>query len=763
MALAMAEGRTRRLAAIMFADMVGYTALMQEDEGNARAQRDRHREILSAAVERHRGEVLQYYGDGTLTLFSSAVDAVECAIAVQLELSQEPLIPLRIGVHTGDIVHEAEGVYGDGVNVASRIEGLAAPGGVMVSAKVFDEIKNHPSIKTVGMGEVILKNVDRPTSVFAIANEGLTVPSKEEVRAKAEGKSGARELSASPLKIRGPLGRAKAVIYGSTVILGLATVAVVASIRSEGDSNLPEDYVAVFPFRNLTGLPELDDLGSAAAYLITDRLSRANEVRGVSTNTVEQALGAMGEGGSELEAAAALGAGTVVTGVITRRGDSLQVLAQITRVGSGEGLPAVEASGAMSEPMVALDVLGQRVLGVLAVSLDAVSGPYIGRTPSYDAFKAAQRGFEIGVAGDEAGSLSYFHRAYQLDSTFLTPLIWATGVYSMTGRWATADSLLAILEPRREEMSPVEQLQLEYWVAEVAGDLEGDLRATRALAQEDPRSWGGWHAEQAIIAGRPEEALRALEGVDFDWESESGWMPIWNHLATANYLTGRYQDALFAAQRGREWFPGVPILAGHEIRALVALDRLDEIDPLLDAVEAMDPAWGNSPGLILYWTAGQLGRHGHWEKARTVAERAVAWYLARDPDSYPLERAQALLPAGRPEEGLAILGLMIQQDPENVNTHGLHGIALALTGDRDGAEAEARWCEELDRPYLRGINTYWRAAILAHLDRNDEATRLRRQAFEEGTSYFTMPAPADLNFQPLWGSESYEQLIAPKG
>jgi len=759
----MAEERTRRLAAIMFADMVGYTALMQEDEGNARTQRDRHRAILSAVVERHRGEVLEYYGDGTLSLFNSAVEAVECAIEVQLELGQEPLIPLRIGVHTGDIVHDAEGVYGDGVNVASRIEGLAAPGGVMVSAKVFDEIKNQPTIATVDMGAVTLKNVDDPTWVFAIANEGLTVPSREDVQAKAEKKSHVPEPKGRPAKVRSPFGRAKAVIYGTTVILGLATVAVVASIWPQGGPGLPEDYVAVFPFRNLTGDSELDDLGSAAAYLITDRLSRANEVRGVSTNTVEQALGALGEGGSELEAAAVLGAGTAVTGAITRRGDSLQVLAQITRVGSGEALPSAEASGSISAPMVVLDALGQRVLGVLAVSLDAVSGPYIARTPSYDAYKAAQRGFEIGVAGDEAGSLSYFHRAYQLDSTFLTPLIWATGVYTMTGQWPRADSLLGILEPRRDEMSPVEQLQLEYWIAEVAGDLEGDLRATRALAQEDPRSWGGWHAETALIAGRPEEALRTMEDVDLEWESGTGWVPVWNHLVNANYFLGRYQDALEAARRGREWFPAVPILAGHEARALVALGLLDQIDPVLGALEAMEPAWGDSPGTILYWIAGHLGRHGHWEEARGVAERAIAWYLSRDPDSFQLERAQALLPAGKPEEALMLLGPLVEQDAENVIVHGLHGVALALTGDREGAEAEARWCEELEGPYLRGLNTYWRAAILSHLDRKEEATRLRRQAFQEGQSYFSMPAPADLNFMPLWGFEPYEQLITPTG
>jgi len=193
-----AEERTRQLAAIMFADMVGYTAVMQENEGEARAQRDRHREILSSAVERHRGEVLQYYGDGTLSIFSSAVEAVECAVEIQLGVAKEPLIPLRIGVHTGDIVRDADGIYGDGVNVASRIEGLSAPGGVMVSGKVFDEIKNHSSISSVSIGVVRLKNVEYRLNVFAISNEGLPVPSLEEVRGKTE-REGPEALS--PLEI----------------------------------------------------------------------------------------------------------------------------------------------------------------------------------------------------------------------------------------------------------------------------------------------------------------------------------------------------------------------------------------------------------------------------------------------------------------------------------------------------------------------------------------------------------------------------------
>ncbi len=182
----MSEKRTRQLVAIMFADMVGYTALMQGDEADARTQRDRHRAVLSSAMQRHHGEVLQYYGDGTLSIFASAVEAVQCAVEVQLELAGESLIPLRIGIHIGDIVHDADGVFGDGVNIASRIEGLSAPGGVMVSGKVFDEIKNHPSLSAVSVGVVRLRKVEYRLQIFAISNEGITLPTEGEVRAKAE-------------------------------------------------------------------------------------------------------------------------------------------------------------------------------------------------------------------------------------------------------------------------------------------------------------------------------------------------------------------------------------------------------------------------------------------------------------------------------------------------------------------------------------------------------------------------------------------------
>ncbi|MGD2070908.1 MAG: adenylate/guanylate cyclase domain-containing protein, partial [Gemmatimonadota bacterium] len=186
----MHDGPSRQLAAIMFADIVGYTALMQGDEDLALAKRDRQREVLAELVPRHHGEILQYYGDGALSVFNSAVQAVECAVEIQLALREEPAVPLRIGVHTGDIVHERDGIAGDGVNVAARIEALAAPGGIVVSGKVYDEIKNHPSLSAVPLGPVQLKNVGHPLSVFGISTEGLPVPEESELRAKTRPEGG---------------------------------------------------------------------------------------------------------------------------------------------------------------------------------------------------------------------------------------------------------------------------------------------------------------------------------------------------------------------------------------------------------------------------------------------------------------------------------------------------------------------------------------------------------------------------------------------
>jgi class 3 adenylate cyclase/tetratricopeptide (TPR) repeat protein len=188
----------RKLAAVMFTDMAGYTALMQRDEAAALRSRERHRAALESAVPAHHGEILQYFGDGSLSVFNSSLHAVEAAIEIQRGLGGEPR--LRIGLHLGDIAYDAQGAYGDAINIAARLEALAVPGGILVSEKVFDDIRRHPRLVVVPAGSVRLKNVGEPVRTFALAVEGVEVP--EEDGAALTGAEAADADGALPAPVR---------------------------------------------------------------------------------------------------------------------------------------------------------------------------------------------------------------------------------------------------------------------------------------------------------------------------------------------------------------------------------------------------------------------------------------------------------------------------------------------------------------------------------------------------------------------------------
>lgn len=182
----MNQSNTRRLAAIMFTDIVGYTALMQQDESQAARVRARHREVFNQSHQQFNGEILQYFGDGTLSIFQSSVEAVQCAIAIQEQLQQAEKVPLRIGLHQGEIVFDGTDIYGDSVNLASRVESMGVAGAVLLSKKVNEELKNHPEISTTSLGNFILKNIEEPVEVFAIKKKGIKMPMRSELKGKQQ-------------------------------------------------------------------------------------------------------------------------------------------------------------------------------------------------------------------------------------------------------------------------------------------------------------------------------------------------------------------------------------------------------------------------------------------------------------------------------------------------------------------------------------------------------------------------------------------------
>jgi class 3 adenylate cyclase/Tfp pilus assembly protein PilF len=179
---------TRQLAAIMFTDIDGYDALMQHDESTALEIRERHMEVLHQVAEKFNGKILESTGYSSLSLYSSAVDAVRSAVEMQRSLQQEPVVPVKTGIHLGDIIYSDEGAFGEGIKVARKIENQALPGSVLISNKIYEEVKNQRGIETVYIKTCELEEQGQQVKLYALTNEGLVVP--DHPRSTAYGRPG---------------------------------------------------------------------------------------------------------------------------------------------------------------------------------------------------------------------------------------------------------------------------------------------------------------------------------------------------------------------------------------------------------------------------------------------------------------------------------------------------------------------------------------------------------------------------------------------
>ena len=298
----------RLLAAIMFADMVGYTRLMQENEHKARVLRDHQRAVVNEKIPKHRGQVIQYYGDGTLSMFGSAIEAVNAAQEIQLTLQEDPKVPLRVGIHLGDIVIDSEGIYGDAVNLAARVQALGTPGSVMISGKVFDEIKNHPKIRVKAFGEHELKNVFQMTSIFALASKGLQVPDQHHIQ----------ELTGS---------------Y--------------------------KNSVAVLPFVNFSGDPREEYFSDGITEEIINTVANASNLEVASRTSVfayKQTNKDIRQIGKELNVA------TVLEGSVRKSGNRIRVTAQLINTDNGFHIWSENFDGGMKDIFEVQDEISLKIM-----------------------------------------------------------------------------------------------------------------------------------------------------------------------------------------------------------------------------------------------------------------------------------------------------------------------------------------------------------------------------------------------------------------
>lgn len=229
----------RRLAAILFTDIVGYTAMMQKDETLTVRVVKRYLAALQKVLGDHEGELLNDYGDGSLCVFPSAMEAIHAAMELQSELQNEPAIPLRVGLHIGEIFFEDKKVFGDGVNVASRIQSLGQANTILFSGEINNKIKNRPELKSVSLGKFDFKNVDDPVEVFALATDGLIVPKKEKISGKLK-------------KVQKKSYSKKMILIAAVVLLLVAASFLYKKIFHSTNIVSKEKTIAVLPFKNIS-------------------------------------------------------------------------------------------------------------------------------------------------------------------------------------------------------------------------------------------------------------------------------------------------------------------------------------------------------------------------------------------------------------------------------------------------------------------------------------------------------------------------------
>jgi tRNA A-37 threonylcarbamoyl transferase component Bud32/tetratricopeptide (TPR) repeat protein len=566
-----------------------------------------------------------------------------------------------------------------------------------------------------------------------------------------------------PFFARMPMGRARAMVFGGTFVLALATAAVVASVWNPAPPLEPE-RVAVFPLENRTGDPALDGLGVEAADLIVVGIGWTEEWRPVSH---ELSAGARAEAGVVVEAARALGAGVSVSGYYTLRDSALVFRAEVVDVATGERRWSAESVS--GDAAGALEDLQQRLAGGFHIA--SVGRPAGGSwpwptVPRHEAAVVERRAARLHNQGEWAAAAGLHAEAYRLDSAFLLPVVNLFDTYRITGPRERADSILRFLAPRRTRLPEHFQYYVDARAAGIRGDVDGELEAWRAAAGADPPPFMLYfYGEFALNHGRPQEALEAFGKISAGAPQRATWY-MWLETSVAHLWLGEHEDQLAVSREGAARFPEQLEFLHVQLYALAALGRSDEMAPLLDDLEGRTSWASSTPGAVLGMTGEALARLGYQEEARAVANRGLAWFEARMPDRYYHYRIRYLLVADRFDDALAMARTWLEGEPENPGARTFYGYLLGLGGDTAAAEAE--WQRLVDHLAARGQDAlggqglFFRAGFLAATGRLEEAVRELWRYEDEG-GRLDWRYPYDAFLKPLWGYPPFEQWAEPRG
>jgi adenylate cyclase len=381
----------RRLAAIVAADVAGYSRLMGLDEvGTARTLRE-HRKVTDALVAKHGGRLVKTTGDGVLLEFPSVVDAVECAAAVQEVMAQrnegvtaDRQMLFRIGINLGDILIEGDDILGDGVNIAARLEGIAEPGGVCISASAYDHVRGKVAIDFSDLGEQRLKNIDRPVRAYA------TKP--------------------------------------------LAHTQTVAALP-EPQKPLPlpdKPSIAVLPFQNMSGDPEQEYFADGVVEDIITALSRFKSLFVIARNS---SFTYKGKAVDIKQVGQELGVRYVLEGSVRKSAGKVRINGQLIDSATGAHVWADRFDGELKE---VFELQDQITTSVVVTNVQVAEIERANRKPatSLDAYDCYWKGlaeyWKISKSGSDA-ALAYFLKAIDFDQNFAAAYGFAAAVYAV--RW----------------------------------------------------------------------------------------------------------------------------------------------------------------------------------------------------------------------------------------------------------------------------------------------------------------------------------------
>lgn len=544
----------RRLAAILAADVVGYSSLMGEDEVGTLARLKKcRREVVDPAIESFRGRIIKLMGDGALVEFASVVDAVQCAAAIQRSMADANKGPtearplrFRIGVNLGDVIVDGNDIYGDGVNIAARLEAMAEPGGICISGTAFDHAVHKVDVGFAGLGEQRLKNIADPVRVYRV----LLAP----------GESGKIVAARHRLVSR-------VMIFAGLASLLIVLLAGIFAWEWQKPSALGRPSVAVLPFANLSGDPSQDYFADGITEdLITD-LAKLSGLDVIARNSVFAYKGkplVLADVGRDL------GVRFVIDGSVRRVGDQIRLNAQLMDIATGDNLWADRFDRGIAEVFAVQNQMSREIAKALGVEASATESERMARPPTanleaYDYYLRAEQAARTGGGAGLRKAFALYDKAEELDTAFAEAFAADAGTAVYIWRVSHDDIIQSALARKRA-----------YEKASRALELDPDLSSPYALLgimQVVDR-----HYEEAIAST---QRAVAIGPGDAEAHIALGYVQLFagNHAEAANAVGIALRLDPNLSPMDREIAGLVFLLQGNIAKAIETLERTRDDAP----------------------------------------------------------------------------------------------------------------------------------------------------------------------------------------